>query len=119
MGFFSGFSFILFHIYLIRNYFLLHPVCGLYLYPSVSVFYSYIYIYSVDLKQIGPIAPNWVRTAVIYSWLFKYTQQHTVGFTENSIGPHTSYGGPCIFYMNIVSIKNVYIYILYVYIFPI
>ena len=43
-----------------------------------------------DLKPIGQIAPNWVRAGVIYSWLFKYTQQHTVGFTENNIGPHTS-----------------------------
>ena len=30
------------------------------------------------LSQLGP------RSGVIYSWLFKYTQQHTAGFTENS-----------------------------------
>ena len=26
---------------------------------------------------------------VVYSRLFKYTQLHTAGFTENSIGPRT------------------------------
>jgi hypothetical protein len=29
------------------------------------------------------------RTEIIFSWLFKYTQQHTAGFTENSIGLRT------------------------------
>ena len=37
-------------------------------------------------NHLLPIGP---RSGVIYSWLFKYTQQHTVGFTENSIGPRT------------------------------
>jgi hypothetical protein len=40
------------------------------------------------LKLIGPIAPNWARTDVICSWLFKYIQQHTAGFTENNRAPH-------------------------------
>jgi len=49
-----------------------------------------------QLDQLLPIGPH---NADIYSLLFKYTQQHTAGFTENSIGPappkadpmHTSY----------------------------
>ena len=40
------------------------------------------------LKLIGPIAPNWARTDVIYSWLFMYIQQHTAGFTENNRAAH-------------------------------
>ena len=41
------------------------------------------------LKPILPIAPNWEpRAGVIYSRLFKYTQQHTAGFTENNSFPH-------------------------------
>ena len=40
------------------------------------------------LKQIGPIAPN-CAPHFIYSRLFKHTQQHTAGFTENSSwAPH-------------------------------
>ena len=34
------------------------------------------------LKPIGP------RAGVIYYWLYKYTQQHTAGFTENNWTPH-------------------------------
>jgi hypothetical protein len=34
------------------------------------------------------IATNWDRTEVVYSWLFKYIQQHTAGFTENNRAPH-------------------------------
>ena len=37
-----------------------------------------------QLNQLLPIRP---RVGVIYSWLFRYTQQHTACFTENSIGP--------------------------------
>jgi hypothetical protein len=45
----------------------------------------------VALKPIGPIASNWApHVGVIYSWLFKYTQQHTASFTENTIGHWTS-----------------------------
>ena len=33
------------------------------------------------IKPIGPITP---RAGVIYSWPFKYTQQHTAGFTKNN-----------------------------------
>jgi hypothetical protein len=36
----------------------------------------------VKLLPIGPLARD------IYSWLFKYTQQHTADFTENSWGLH-------------------------------
>ena len=31
---------------------------------------------------------------VIYSWLFRYTQQQTAGFTEISIGPAAHKAGP-------------------------
>jgi hypothetical protein len=33
------------------------------------------------LKSIEATAPNWVPRLL---WLFKYTQQHTAGFTENN-----------------------------------
>ena len=36
------------------------------------------------LKPIGPIA----RICAIYPRLFKCTQQHTAGFTENNSAPH-------------------------------
>ena len=43
------------------------------------------------LLQTGPalnqMLPIWPLDGVIYSWLFKYTQQHTAGFTENSWNP--------------------------------
>jgi hypothetical protein len=35
------------------------------------------------LKLIVLIAPNWACIEVIYSWLFKYIQQHAAGFIEN------------------------------------
>jgi len=36
------------------------------------------------MDQLLPIGP---RAGAIYSRLFKLTQQHTAGFTENGIGP--------------------------------
>ena len=42
-----------------------------------------------DLSQLDQLLPIGPPAGVIYSWLFKYTQQHTAGFTENSIGPGT------------------------------
>jgi hypothetical protein len=38
-----------------------------------------------QLNQLFPIGP---RAGVIYSWLLKYTLQHTTGVTENNWGPH-------------------------------
>ena len=40
-------------------------------------------------SQFGP-ALNDALARFVYSRLFKYTQQHTSGFTENNIGPRTS-----------------------------
>ena len=34
--------------------------------------------------MLKPIEPIGSRAGVIYSWLFKYTPQHTGGFTENN-----------------------------------
>jgi hypothetical protein len=42
-------------------------------------------------SQFGP-ALNDALARFVYSRLFKYTQQHTSGFTENNIGPRTSLG---------------------------
>ena len=42
----------------------------------------------IGYKPIGPIFHNWARAGVIYSQLFKYTQQHTAGFTENDWVTH-------------------------------
>ena len=39
----------------------------------------------IQLDQLFQIGP---RAGVIYSWLFKYTQQHTACFTENNWAPH-------------------------------
>ena len=52
------------------------------------------------LLQTGPalnqMPPIWPHDGVIYSWLFKYTQQHTARFKGNSIWPLTSYDRPCV-----------------------
>jgi len=40
------------------------------------------------LKPIGQIAPNWARARVIYSMLFKYTQQRNASLTENNWVSH-------------------------------
>jgi len=42
-----------------------------------------------QLDQLLLISP---RAGVIYSWLFKYAQQHTAGYTENNISfaPHSA-----------------------------
>jgi hypothetical protein len=54
------------------------------------------------LNQFNKLLPIGPRAGFIYSQLFKYTQQHTIGFTGNSnaykknfIGPRTSVGWPC------------------------
>jgi hypothetical protein len=44
----------------------------------------------LTLRRMDSFLPIGPRTGVIYSRLFKYTQQHTACFTENSIGPRTS-----------------------------
>ena len=49
----------------------------IFLYHHVIRLYNFQY----GLKPIGP------RAGVIYSWLFKYIQQHTARFTEDSTGP--------------------------------
>ena len=45
-----------------------------------------------DLKPNAE--PIWPRDGVIYSWLFKYAQQHTAGFTQNNIVPAPPKAGP-------------------------
>ena len=42
------------------------------------------------LKPIVPIVPNWARAGVIYSRLFKHTQQRTVVLQRTSLGPAPS-----------------------------
>jgi hypothetical protein len=56
---------------------MLHKITG-----SESLHAGLALIQLDQLFQIGP------RAGVIYSWLFKYTQQHTACFTENNWAPH-------------------------------
>ena len=56
---------------------MLHKITG-----SESLHAGLALIQLDQLFQIGP------RVGVIYSWLFKYTQQHTACFTENNWAPH-------------------------------
>ena len=50
---------------------------------------------STDFKELSPCSVRYHLmescAGVIYSRLFKYTQQSTAGFTENNIGPRTSW----------------------------
>jgi len=61
-------------------------------YPNYNTMTSY----RVGFKPTGPIALqlgpalNGPRAGVIYSRLFKYTDQHTACFSENCIGPRIS-----------------------------
>ena len=41
----------------------------------------------INCFQLGP-ALKGPRVGIIYSWLFKYTQQYTAWFTENNWAPH-------------------------------
>ena len=65
-----------------------------------------LYVAGRGLKPIGP------RAVVIYSRLFKYTHQHTAGFTENSVGPWLLKPAliPCIFALLFKSNKTVWMF---------
>ena len=53
---------------------------------------KYAAIISYQRHSAGhkPIVTIGTHPGVIYSRLFKYTQQYTAGFTESNIGPRTS-----------------------------
>ena len=57
--------------------------CLIVIYTSVITVRTYLII------QLGPELKE-PRAVVIYGSLFKYTQQFTAGFTENSWTPRTS-----------------------------
>jgi hypothetical protein len=60
---------------------------------SLIIFSNNELLLEQNVCSLMPIGP---RVGVIYSWLFKYTRQHTADFTENNNLVHTSQGRPCL-----------------------
>lgn len=53
--------------------------------------FHYVVSSRADLEQVGPVVPNWTHVGVIYSRLFKYTQQklQVLLRTIEASPPHT------------------------------